>query len=159
MLPLLALIPGLLYTGAKFVGPIVEDHATQLVPMLESILANSPTGKKIVDAFETVVGKLDQDKKNQFQLEIDTLLGQIEVDKIEAASPSLFVSGARPFLFWGLSFALLMSVLVEPTLVWLLGCFHVVLPVPFVLDPLVVGIISSLLGIHQVTRTIEKSKK
>lgn len=156
MLPLLMLIPGLLFTGAKYVGPILENHATQLIPLLERIMGNSPTGKKIADAFESVMGTIDQDKKDKFILETDSMLGQINIEEIEATREHFFQYGARPFLFWGLSCALLMSVLVEPTINYLLGFFAIAGPNPFVLAPSVIAMLSGLCGLYMVGRTVEK---
>jgi len=40
--------------------------------------------------------------------------GQVEINKIEAASGSLFVSGGRPFVVWVCAFALAYASVVEP---------------------------------------------
>ena len=58
----------------------------------------------------------DKDQKNALAHEIATLatrqahessMGQIDINKTEAAHRSLFVAGWRPFLGWGLSFGIL----------------------------------------------------
>ena len=58
----------------------------------------------------------DKDQKNALAHEIATLatrqahessMGQIEINKTEATHRSLFVAGWRPFLGWGLSFAMI----------------------------------------------------
>ena len=46
--------------------------------------------------------------------ETDLAKGQIEVNKIEAASSSIFVSGGRPFVMWVCGFALAYASIIEP---------------------------------------------
>ncbi len=41
-------------------------------------------------------------------------LGQLEVNKVEAASSSVFVSGGRPFVMWVCGFALAYASIIEP---------------------------------------------
>jgi len=52
----------------------------------------------------TVIGKIWPDKseaeKQQLAAAVALVQGQLEVNKIEASSPSVFVSGWRPFIGW-----------------------------------------------------------
>lgn len=68
----------------------------------------------IIDKIGGIAGKaiVDKDKRNEiaFKLEAlkdkaderfhDELMGQIEVNKVEAAHSSIFVAGWRPFIGW-----------------------------------------------------------
>jgi len=45
---------------------------------------------------------------------VKSLVGQLEINKIEAAHGSIFVSGARPFVMWICSFALAYASIIEP---------------------------------------------
>jgi hypothetical protein len=65
----------------------------------------------------------DKDKARELAHEITTMaedhsheinMGQIEVNKVEAASKSLFVAGWRPFVGWVCAIALLYVSLLEP---------------------------------------------
>lgn len=159
MLPLLALIPGLLWTGAKVVGPIIEDHSTQLASVLGGVLSNSPTGKKIVDAFESVLGPIEDQKKEQMEIEFNLLLNQDQIDIVEANSRNFFQYGPRPFLFWVLDIALAMSVLVEPTINYVLGMFHIAAPPAYQLSSTVLYILTGLCGLMYTARGVEKSIK
>src|SRR5665213_2649379 len=104
MLPLLALIPGLLWTGAKYVGPILESHSSQIGTALGDVLSKSPTGAKVVAAFESILGPItDPDAKYEFTLEVDSMLNQTQLNLQSGASESFFISGARPFIFWGMT--------------------------------------------------------
>lgn len=73
---------------------------------------------------DTFIGKFVKDKdlaeklkaeahSEAFQGEISLSLGQIEVNKVEAASQSLFVAGWRPFIGWvcgvGLAYTFILS--------------------------------------------------
>lgn len=55
------------------------------------------------------------------QAEQELLKGQLEVNKIEAASENLFKSGWRPFIGWLCGVALLYQFLVRPILPWVFG--------------------------------------
>jgi hypothetical protein len=52
----------------------------------------------------TVVGRIWPDKteaeKQQLAAAVQLVQGQLEINKVEAASPSVFVSGWRPFIGW-----------------------------------------------------------
>jgi hypothetical protein len=58
------------------------------------------------DANQAAMAKLEL-AKMQLKGDLDTIVGQLEINKVEAASPSVFVSGWRPFIGWvcGCSFA------------------------------------------------------
>ena len=71
------------------------------------------------------VGKLaddlittDQEKAaaelDAYKAESERMAGQVEINKVEAASPSLFVSGGRPFVIWVCAFALAYASVIEP---------------------------------------------
>ena len=58
----------------------------------------------VSDLANTVIGRIWPDKseaeKQQLAAAVMVIQGQIDINKIEAASPSVFVSGARPFIMW-----------------------------------------------------------
>lgn len=80
--------------------------------------------KPVTDIVSEVV--VDKDKKKQLEFEIaklvdqadaryhDELMGQIEVNKVEAAHSSIFVAGWRPFIGWVGGFGLAYSFLLGP---------------------------------------------
>lgn len=84
----------------------------------------------IFDIIGTIVNKVipDPQARMAMQLELSKLadaesardhesdMGQIEVNKIEAASTSLFVAGWRPFIGWGSGSALLYNTMIAPAL-------------------------------------------
>jgi len=57
-----------------------------------------------LDLANSIVGKIWPDKSAQEQQQLAAALaliqGQMEINKTEAANPSVFVSGWRPFIGW-----------------------------------------------------------
>ena len=159
---LAVIIPAIMWAGHEIFGALEPTAASIIASKLGQLsTSGSPIGKIIGDVVGTfkehgVVQSADQEQ--QYKLRLQSMLGQIDVDKIEAQSESRFDSGWRPFLAWGLSTALLMSVLVEPTINYLLGFFGVQAPPAFVLGPAVMSMLSGLCGLYMVARTGEKVK-
>ena len=58
----------------------------------------------ISDLASTVINKIWPDKteaeKQQLAAAVMVVQGQLDINKIEAANPSIFVSGWRPFIGW-----------------------------------------------------------
>lgn len=82
--------------------------------------------------------------------ELDLLLGQIEVNKVQAAHKSLFVAGARPFIMWVCGVALAYSTIAHPILdIWF--------DMPKVDVSLLMPVLMGLLGLGGM-RTLEKTK-
>lgn len=57
------------------------------------------------------------------QIDWQNVLGQLEVNKIEAASEHVFVSGWRPFIGWVCGAALAWTFVVGPFAAWSLAAF------------------------------------
>ena len=102
----------------------------------------------------------DKDQKNALAHQIATMSerhaqelakGQLEVNKIEAASKSLFVAGWRPAVGWSCCFALVYSTILSPILsIWF--------TVPPVDSSLLTTVLMGMLGLG-VMRSAEKIKK
>lgn len=90
------------------------------------------------------------------QGELTQVLAQLEINAKEAAHPSIWVSGWRPFFGWigGLGFAF--SAIVQPALAWY-GASHGWAPPPQLDMELLWVVITGMLGIGGL-RTWEKSK-
>ena len=79
----------------------------------------------IIEAVGGVVGDLVTTDRERLQAEIELRkldqaldLGQIEVNKVEAASSSLFTSGWRPAIGWTGAAAMAYQFLLYPMLAW-----------------------------------------
>jgi len=92
----------------------------------------------------------------QLDADLQLMLAQVEINKIEAASPSLFKSGWRPFVGWvcGAGFAYML--VVRPILPWLVSEFGGrAVDMPAVDLGVLTTTLGALLGVG-VMRTVEK---
>ena len=105
--------------------------------------------------------KLTDGEKQQFELEMAKLdwqnvLGQLEINKQEAAHESIFVSGWRPFVGWVCGSALAWNFVIEPLLVF---AGHVagadILPIPTLDSATLMPVLMGMLGLGAY-RTYEK---
>lgn len=129
---------------------------------LEPIAAALEIGGKLIDRLWPNKAEADAAKLELFKLqqsgELAVITGQLEINKIEAASPSLFVSGWRPFFGWVCGAALAYQYLFRPMSI----AVTVALGFP---PPMMVGLEShelweltfNLLGLGGM-RTLEKTK-
>jgi hypothetical protein len=112
-----------------------------------------------IDLVSNVVSKIWPDKSEQERMEIAgafaLMQGQMKVNEVEASNPSIFVSGARPFIMWICGVGLGMQFLVAPILTWgsLLMGKSIVLP-PLDMGTLIT-LLGGLLGLGTM-RTVEK---
>lgn len=93
------------------------------------------------------------------QLEADTklALGQLEINKIEAASPGLFRGGWRPYIGWVCGVALTYHFLLHPIGNGLLLAFGLVDVFPSVDIQSLFALLSAILGLGGL-RTFERVK-
>jgi len=82
---------------------------------LEAVLglANSVIDRLFPDPAQKAAAQLEVMKLQQSG-ELQQIMGQIEVNKIEAANASIFVSGWRPAIGWVCALALAYQYLVRP---------------------------------------------
>ena len=102
----------------------------------------------------------DKDQKNAIAFELATMAekhaqelakGQLEVNKVEAAHKSLFVSGWRPAIGWICGLSLFYSTILSP----ILGIWFTVPPVD---NALLTSVLMGMLGLGTM-RMVEKIKK
>lgn len=122
----------------------------------------------IFGVVDKVVDRLVPDKaasqkiKEEIQAEISKAqlkgeLEQIEVNKIEAASASVFNSGWRPFIGWVCGTALMFEYVVSPLIVWGAASTGHPIPPPPKLDEVLWQLMFGMLGMGTL-RTFEKVK-
>ena len=115
-------------------------------------------GIGLVDKF---IGKFVKDKdlaaklkasarSQEFAGELQLLVGQMEINKVQAAHKSLFVAGGRPFILWVCGCGFAYNVLIHPILdIWF--------AMPTIDPSLLYPVMMALLGIGGF-RTVEKLK-
>lgn len=120
----------------------------------------------LTGAVSTIIDRVIPDKnaaekaKLEFEREllkssIQGELAQLEINKIEAANPSVFVSGWRPFIGWVCGAALAYQYVVSPIMVWTLSLFMESVPMPPSLENVLYELLFGLLGLGTM-RTVEK---
>ena len=92
----------------------------------------------------------------QTQGDLDQLMGQLEINKVEAAHQSIFVAGWRPASGWICNIGLVYTFLLQPILTWACAVAGVAQPPGIPFDALYV-LLGSLLGVGTL-RTVDKVK-
>ena len=92
----------------------------------------------------------------QTQGELNQLMGQLEINKTEAASSNWFVAGWRPCSGWICNIGLLYTFLLQPFLSWVSDNTHIMSP-PAIDTQTLMVLLGSLLGVGTL-RTVDKIK-
>jgi hypothetical protein len=123
-------------------------------------------GLKLVDTF---INKFVSDKdlaqnlsaqarSEQFQGELKLLVGQMEINKVEAASSSIFVAGWRPFVGWVCGIALAYNFILYPIMKFIVVLTVVDIPeLPVLNSTELMTVLMGMLGLGTL-RTYEKSQ-
>lgn len=113
---------------------------------------------KIADDLTTSDKERMAAELDAYKAESERMGGQVEINKIEAASGSLFVSGGRPFVVWVCAFALAYAAVIEPIarFVATVG-FAYSGPFPVIDTDLTMQVLLGLLGLGAY-RSVEKIK-
>lgn len=118
-------------------------------------------GKALLDRF----GPEDKQKRAIMEAEflkmaaegeLKQVIAQLEINAKEAAHPSVFVSGWRPFFGWSGGFGFVYATILQPLLAWGASIYGHPPPPSLNLDLLWV-VITGMLGIGGL-RTFEKNK-
>lgn len=118
-------------------------------------------GKTLLDRF----GPEDQTEKARAEAdflkmaadgELKQIIAQLEINAREAAHPSVFVAGWRPFFGWMGGVGFLYAVVVQPLLTWW-GASHGMPAAPELDTELLMVVVTGMLGIGGL-RTYEKHK-
>lgn len=121
---------------------------------LDPITAGIGLVGKFVDKFvpdKDLAAKLKANAASQeFSGELSLLVGQLEINKVEAAHKSLFVAGWRPFIGWVCGVGLLYNVLIQPI-------FDIWVDMPEINPDLLYPVLLGMLGMSGL-RTYEKFK-
>ena len=97
-----------------------------------------------------------QGEFKQIETDLQLALGQLEVNKIEAAAPDIFRGGWRPAVGWVCVIGLLYTYLGQPLLAWASGIWGVPGPPSLDLGDLLI-LLGGMLGLGGM-RTMERLK-
>ena len=109
-----------------------------------------------------VVNKVWPDKteqeKAQMAAAVALLQGQLEINKVEAASPNVFTSGWRPAIGWVCGLAMAYTYIFYPLLLWATAVWWPEIKPPIlVTDGVLTELLCALLGMSGL-RTFEKTR-
>ena len=109
----------------------------------------------------------DKDQKSALAHEIATMsqkyaqesaLAQVEVNKVEAAHKSLFVSGWRPFIGWTCGLGMFGNFITIPFSNFVLALLELDIVIPLVPLETMMPVLMGMLGLGAM-RTFEKTRK
>lgn len=129
-----------------------------MLGLLGSLLpvATSIIDKVVPDKNAAKKAKLDMEKELTTAFN-KANLAQIETNKIQAAHPSIFVSGARPAIMWICAFGLGWQFVFQPVAVWVLALTASDVVLPIIETEGLMSLTLALLGLGGM-RSFEKSK-
>lgn len=132
---------------------------TALIPVLGNLFDKFiPDPKAAADAKLEVMRLAQNGELAQLNADLQLATGQMEVNKVEAASSDKFTSRARPFIMWICGFSLMYAALIEPfarfiAMVW----FNYSGQFPELDTNITLQLLFGLLGLGAY-RTVEKIK-
>lgn len=136
---------------------------------LDPVTAVLDIGGKVIDRLWPDPAKAAEAKLELFKMqqngelaqlaaETDLAKGQLEINKVEAASSSLLVSGGRPFIIWVCGFSLLYAAILEPIARFVATVIlHYTGGFPAIDTAITLQVLFALLGLGGY-RTFEKTK-
>lgn len=130
---------------------------------------------KVIDTLGGILGKVIPDRAaaqaakdelnrmaaaGELQTELMQLTAvttaQTDINKVEAASLSLFVAGWRPYVGWICGTGLALQCIVAPLFTWIAALIGHPTPFPTLDDKLLEGTLAGMLGVGYGLRTAEK---
>lgn len=107
------------------------------------------------DATEVEKAKIDQ-LKAELDAQYKLMLGQLDINRVEAASENWFTSGWRPYVGWVCGSALAYSAILEPIARFIAAvCFGYIGPFPLIDTTITLQVLLGMLGFG-ATRSIDK---
>lgn len=125
------------------------------------VLALLSGAGKLISEF---MGSLDGDAKRRAELLLEELRavqaadgGQMRINEAEAAHPSIFVAGWRPFIGWVCGAGFVYEFIVRPLITWATGLWMPDCALPPSLGDALAELVLGMLGMGGM-RTLEKLK-
>ena len=128
---------------------------------IDPLTAALNIGSQLIDRWFPDQNKANEAKLELFKMqqsgELAQMAGQMDINKVEAASTSLFVAGWRPFIGWICGAAFAFKFIGGPMLVFVAGYFGHPVTLPQMDFSEMSTILMGMLGIGAL-RTVEKVK-
>ena len=125
---------------------------------LDPVTALLDIGGKVIDRIWPDPTQAANAKFELFKLqqsgELAQIAGQLEINKVEAANPSIFVSGWRPFVGWVCGGGLVYAFIGQPLLSWASSVYGFNIP-PILDVSTLLTVLGGMLGLGGL-RTMEK---
>jgi hypothetical protein len=118
-----------------------------VVPLLDKFIPDAGEKQKLAHEIATMAQKMAH----------ESALAQIEVNKEEAKSSSVFVSGWRPFVGWTCGLALAYHFILQPMLTLVLTISGITVDLPEFDMSTLMTVLMGMLGLGGL-RTFEKTK-
>jgi len=118
-----------------------------VVPLLDKFIPDAGEKQKLAHEIATMAQKMAH----------ESALAQIDVNKEEAKSSSIFVSGWRPFVGWTCGFALAYHFILQPMLTLILTISGITVDLPEFDMGTLMTVLMGMLGLGGL-RTFEKTK-
>src|ERR1019366_7271986 len=151
--PLALIIPGLLWVFEHIVGPLTEESKSSIGSSLMG-LVGSTFSSGIMGIFSQYMNNASSKQQQDFQLAVDSLLGQIQIDEVEAKSENIFVSGWRPAIAWILGLNIGLHYTLVNMIDILNSLFHFSICAIPPMDNMALALMSGILGLYMVARTV-----
>ena len=130
-----------------------------LIPLIGTILDKFlPDPKVAAEAKLQAMEMAQKGELAQLDADVKAMVGQLEINKQEAASTSWFVAGWRPFVGWICGLGLLYVALIEPMARFIAAVyFHYTGNFPVIDTSITMQVLFGMLGLGAM-RSIEKVK-
>lgn len=132
---------------------------TLLIPAITSIIDKIiPDPQASAEAKLKTLELAQRGELAMLDAELRVALGQLEVNKVEAASTDLFRGGWRPAVGWTCVVGLVYQFLLQPLLPWIVAvCGGHVPPLPPIDNETLLVLLTGMLGLGGL-RTVERVK-
>ncbi len=129
------------------------------IPVIGQVIDKIFPDPKAAEAAKLELLKLQiSDSQFTSKIDADLKLAQLDINKIEAASPNLFVSGGRPFMIWVCGVAFSWQYVIMPITVFILNIYgHPITDLPQLDMNSMMPILGGLLGLGAM-RSYERVK-
>jgi hypothetical protein len=128
------------------------------IPIIDGVLS---IGEKLIDKLipdpKAKADALLKLKELEQSGELQVIAGQVEINKIEAASPKMFIAGWRPFIGWVLGAGLSVVLVIGPLMAWSSALAGHPIQQPVMPTEVLITLSTALLGLAGM-RTFEKTK-